>query len=178
MTNLTERTEKYNTIVGHAELRQICLVRSEFSVNPHYFELYEEADKFIENNILDEPAFVEDEGVLLGQVRCCLWMSHAELLDQHEPIEGLEKDRLLNIQADYLVAFDIPELAEPSLFSSFFKRTAVFSVWAYFRSHVATIASEAGIEVPILPIKRLHYPIDSSEVYTQNVAAKTASNGN
>ena len=48
---------------------------------------------------------------------------------------------------------------------TFFERMAPLACWPYFRSHVANVAAEAGISIPVVPIKKLRFPVKEAGGY-------------
>lgn len=62
--------------------------------------------------------------------------------------------KLLSAQATYMVAYgDVPDVDEEPAFA-FVERVGRFATYPYFRSHVAHMASQAGADVPVLPVLR------------------------
>ena len=175
MSNSDSKAEKYNRTVEKAELLQIAATQGVFKISPEYAAKCDAATKLIDQQVIDEPAFDESESVLVGQIRCRVWMSEAGAPVSKVALddEGAFLDSLLALEVVYVVAFEISGQHDQETLTSFFNRMAPLSTWAYFRSHVARIAGEACVDIPVLPIKKLSYPLGPSSGY-QDVSKPVA----
>lgn len=160
---------EYNEAVKQATLLGIMLTSSSFDVTNDFRDEHEQSDKYIDQTIVGSPDFDAEEGLLIGMVRCRVWMISAA---QREELKDAQPDEVFAssffaVEAIYDVIFKVSGEHETSTLEAFFEKMAPFAVWPYFRSHLATVSAEAALNVPILPIKKLFHPVKAAGGYRE-----------
>ncbi|MEQ1707488.1 MAG: hypothetical protein ABL864_04070 [Terricaulis sp.] len=159
-------SDAYNKVVERASLENIVLTSSSFNVSHEFHAEEENADRFIDQ-MASRPHFDEHSKLLMGEVRCRVWMNKAtdSVRDGEKTPGQVFGDSIFSIEAKYGVVFKMPGEHNRDTLDTFFERMAPFSTWPYFRGHVAQVAAESGIDFPILPIKKLFHPVKSAGGY-------------
>jgi hypothetical protein len=169
MTVMSEETrskaEQYNAVVAKARLLDVMLTSSNFSV-AHGFRGNEgDAAKFLDE-ACDAPSYLIEDHMVFGEVRFRVWMAEqGDDLSKHKDGEAFFKASPLQIEANYIVAFDLPGEHDEDNVVSFFQRTAAFTAWPYFRAIIAQFSAASEVEIPILPIKQLSVPFRTGAGY-------------
>ncbi|RYZ72542.1 MAG: hypothetical protein EOP09_03055 [Proteobacteria bacterium] len=164
MSSSTTKAADYKRVVEQAEIVFIGAVGSRFHVEEDYDEEHQESEKFIDQTLVRDGGYDPETNLLEGFVQCRVWMTKAGAKKAKTPDEAFD-NALFACEIVYRAVFQISGEHEEATLGQFFERTAPFATWAYFRSHVAQMASAACIKVPILPIKKQFYPLESSGAY-------------
>ncbi len=165
MSSGQEKNGGFNNAVQQASLLNLVMTQSSFEVTHELHEHKVAAPKFITQTVLGSPV-LDDDAVLMGSVRCRVWMNKADDVAEPKPEGDDAFDRgIFKIEALYGVLFKLPGEFDEQTLDTFFNRMAPLATWPYFRTHVAHIAAEAGLDIPILPIKKLLYPVKSAGGY-------------
>jgi hypothetical protein len=131
--------EAYNGVVGRALLRGIRLTESRFDMKPDALELDAKTwRKDIRGEV--EEVFVDAEsgrlaGTFLFEVVC-----------RHR------RKRLLSASARYLVSYQVAGPFDQDSAQLFVERVGRVVAYPYFRALVASLTSQAAVEMPPLPI--------------------------
>lgn len=165
MTETKSKSDAYNNVVEHASLENILLTSSVFDLRHDFYDEEESIDRFIDQ-ATSAPHFDEQSRFLMGSVQCRVWMNkQADNISERRLPEEAFADSILSVTATYSLIFAVPGEHDSETLSTFFRRMAPFSVWPYFRVHVAQVAAESGIKIPILPIKKLFHPVKKAGGY-------------
>lgn len=157
-------SKSYREVVDRAELQRISLSSSSFKVRGQFGAEIDRAKRF-HHTTTSAPHIDDQSNLIAGMVNCRVWMcKSAEPNDTSDSTSESSDEEILSIEAKYMVVFSVPGSHNKTTIEAFFKRMAPFSVWPYFRSHVARMGSEATINIPILPIKKLFAPVETSYV--------------
>lgn len=162
------KAQAYARVVEDATLENIRLVSSSFKISPKFREDDHEVKRFIDQEVKGVD-FDQAAGALVGMVRCRCWMGSdpktgtgsTEVSSETDP----QKASLLTINAQYVLLFKISGEHGSDSIATFFHRVGPISVWPYFRAHVAAIAAEGNVDIPVLPIKRLVHRVKAAENY-------------
>lgn len=159
MADVPAKQDDYTKAVERASLERISLRENAFRVSADYRKHLKDADRFIDQTV-HSPHF--EKGLLIGTIECRVWMrKNGDKAEEGAELEG----SIFSIESRYVVVFKVPGEHSAETVEAFFDRVGPFSVWPYFRTHVAHIAAEAGIDVPILPIKKLFQPVREAGGY-------------
>ena len=138
----------YNKVVKSADLIDLRMVGCNFELKPEYLiAVYDEdqsakiVQSFTAN--IDQGDFDSSEGVLAGEV---VWSA----------LSKLGRKRLIRVKAHYMVFYSGLEGQDEACVREFFDRNAKLQTYPYFRGLVSRLTSEAGIELPLLPILQLN----------------------
>jgi hypothetical protein len=147
---------EYNEAVARAELIDLRLIGSSWSIDLSLLDEIEQLEKQIDQAIVGDPHFDKENGMLMGQVMCQLSIpsNGAEKGSENDESEE-ELDKVVACNATYVVVFRVPQTLSINDATKFFASTSSFAVWPYFRTHVANLAAESRIELPPLPLKTL-----------------------
>jgi hypothetical protein len=160
---MNDKAKAYQETVDQASLERISLRSSAFQLRlDEYRQNEKDAARFIDQEV-SEPHFDEESKVLVGTVDCRVWMGKPDQSGRDK--EELFAESFFSVEASYAVIFRIPGDHSVETLHAFFIRMAPFSVWPYFRAHVAAIAAEANLRIPIIPIKKLFRPVASAGGY-------------
>lgn len=129
----------YNSVVERALLRSIRLTECRFDMKPEALD----ADlavwqKDIRGDV-EEVFFDRDNGRLAG-------------FFVFEAILRFRRKRVLVVSAKYLVTYKVSGEIETDIGELFVERVGRVVAYPYFRSVVATLAAQAGLQMPPLPI--------------------------
>ena len=166
MSSKALKAAEYSKAVDDAQLVNIRLVSGSFKVSPSFRSSSPDVERFFEQKT-SAPKYNAENRALIGMVSCRCWMrpkASSEATTPSDP-NGEEPEDLLSIDAEYVLAFRIEGEHDAQMLNTFFKKLAPLSAWPYFRTHVATVASEGGLDIPPLPIKKLMFRVKSAENY-------------
>ncbi|MFC6197167.1 hypothetical protein [Ponticaulis profundi] len=152
-----------NELVGKAELTQVFQVSSKTWRSPSLSPNVSDVAKFMSNELIGSPEFDEDSNVLVGQIRCRIWVSPEENDDASQ--EESFKSAQMAIEAVYALIFQVEpigELEDPCLIA-FLKSIGRMTVWPYFRNFCASSANETHMHLPPLPLMKTKFPISNAE---------------
>jgi hypothetical protein len=127
----------YNALVAAARLRDIRLIKSDFSLSPDGINRENEW-KLLNTCEIQEVQF-DPDGLLFAWVAA-------------EAICKIKNKRVAAFRARYLIVYDVHGVPEEPAVEAFARRVARFAAYPYFRAHVAELASQAGVRLPPLPI--------------------------
>lgn len=143
--------DPYASVVSQASLLDVLLTATNMSADLSYRGQEEEdLDRSIDSSVVG--CHCEDE-ILVGEVRCEVSIRKSPQSDESDT-NNAEGEALFAVSAVYTVAFGLTGNHDKSTVDEFFRRIGPLTVWPYFRSHVAMLASSASIDVPVLPVKK------------------------
>jgi hypothetical protein len=134
---------EYNLLVKAAQLSAIRLVKSDFFLLPEGF-LSKDLTLVHECEI-ETSHFSSADGALLVVVNAEAFGTIGE--------PGTKRHRkVMSSNCQYLIAYDV--IGEPSAAAvqTFARRVARFAAYPYFRAHFAELTSQAGLQLPPLPV--------------------------
>jgi len=144
-TQLPEETKKtvvtpalYNALVASAQLRDIRLVKSQFYLEPDGLGDPQNW-QHTHSCEIETSHFDADKKLIWTWVTAeaaCLY----------------EKKRVVSAECRYLIVYKVDGEPEDLEVAAFAKRVARFAAYPYFRAHFAQLASQAGLELPPLPV--------------------------
>lgn len=172
MGDSNSKSAAYSKVVQRASLEEIRLTASSFKLSADFLAHKNAVSRFM-GQATGNPHFDEKTQLLVGSVRCRVWMNKRPVPDagvEKTADEKLTPDEkfknsVFSIDAKYSVIFKMPGSHPHEALKVFFDKLAPLSAWPYFRTHVAHLASEAQIVVPVLPIKKLLQPVDTASDY-------------
>lgn len=129
----------YNAVVGRTEMRGIRLLNSRFEIKPDALEIETSAWRKVMNFEVGEVVVAEDTGRLYGVL-------HYEVICRHG------RKRLLSANASYLITYQVNGDCSQTDGEVFVGRVGRVAVYPYFRSLVATLVADAGLQMPPLPV--------------------------
>lgn len=130
--------ELYSQITVAARLRDIKLIKSEYSIKP---EVFDALDDLKNMGFFGEPTgffFNHDEGVLLGNYQ---WTCEVKL----------GRKKVLKFVSEYMVAYSGLNSFDEEYVRFYFEKVGRFATYPYFRSDFSHHASSSGIFLPPLP---------------------------
>ena len=130
--------ELYRQVSVAASLRDIKLIKSEYSIKP---EVYEALDDLENMGFFGEPtgfSFNDVQGVLLGNYQ---WTSEVKL----------GRKKVLKFVSEYLIAYSGLNDFEEEYVRFYFEKVGRFATYPYFRSDFSHHVSSSGIFLPPLP---------------------------
>lgn len=127
----------YNQIARCARLLSVQLVESSFSVSPKFFNPDVEGKLKIDFGDV-HAAF--DEAT---RVATCVF--------QLESSVKKGKSKAFNVKSKFVVYYKISVECDDIHATAFARKVGLTACYPYFRAHVASIASMANADVPILP---------------------------
>jgi len=133
--------EAYDKVVETASLRELKLVSSSFDVKPEAHSENFPTWRPTYDCTLSSNYFVEELGLIFGSVK-------AEVRCKHG------RASILTLKSQYVILYKVDGKPEEAAALKFMQRVARFSVYPYFRAHFAELCSQAGLNVPPLPILR------------------------
>ncbi len=146
----------YNAVVGRTEMRGIRLLNSRFEIKPDALEVEPSAWRKVVNFDLGEIVVAEDTGRLYGVL-------HYEVICRHG------RKRLLSANASYLVTYHVNGQCSQADGEVFIGRVGRVAVYPYFRSLVATLVANAGLQMSPLPVISLApRPLSSAAGLVEN----------
>jgi hypothetical protein len=129
----------YNKVVGRASIRSILLTASHFDMKPDALEVDpSQWRNAIDPQVSEVIASVDSErlyGLLSFEVVC-----------RHR------RRRVLSTSGRYLVTYHVNGGCDPELGAVFIRRVGLVAAYPYFRAMVAGLVSQAGVQMPPLPI--------------------------
>lgn len=133
--------DEYTTVVQKAQLNSIRLIDSRFNIRPEILKYNSEkmAALLKFGYGIDAQNFHYGEDYALIQVRC-------------EMTAKKGNTRLVYCTALYVVNYDALAACNAAAVESFARRVSTFAVYPYFRALFSTYSSEAGLNIPMLPI--------------------------
>jgi hypothetical protein len=147
---------EYNEAVAQAELIDLRLIASSWSIDLSLLDEIDRLEKRIDQSIVGEPHFDAENGMLMGQVTCKLFIPvHGTPEESDNEGASEESNSVVACNSTYVVVFRVPETLSLGDARRFFASTSSFAVWPYFRTHVANLASQSRVELPPLPLKTL-----------------------
>lgn len=129
----------YNSVVGRTVLRGIRLTETRFDIKPEALELdpstWRNSISGEAVEVFTDPEIGKLYGIFLFEVVC-----------RHR------RKRLLSTSARYLVSYQVTGDFDPEIGELFVERVGRVVAYPYFRAVVASLVSQAGIQMPPLPI--------------------------
>jgi hypothetical protein len=127
----------YNGIARCAELMGVQLIESSFNILPAFFDGEDEGKLGIE---VVEVSGSFDEG---SRVATCIF--------EFENFKKKGRRKVFTVKDKFIVFYHIPIDCDEFHAVAFARRVGVIACYPYFRAHVATTASLANAEMPIMP---------------------------
>jgi hypothetical protein len=128
----------YNAFVATAQLREIRLIKSEFTLRPGGLE-EQESWRYIHSCEINASDFDAESGLLMAFVS-----AEAYCLEKRK--------RVVSTKCRYLIIYTVDGEPEQAVVDAFSRRVARFAAYPYFRAHFAELMSQAGVAAPPLPI--------------------------
>jgi hypothetical protein len=137
--------DDYNAVVQIADLIDIKLIHTTFDVVPALFLSEKDQHKFGYGCEFEHGYYRGEDNVLIGTFKL---------------EAGSKQGRrwLLRAKSTYLVMFDVEGNPSEEAALSYLSRIGKFACYPYFRSHFAALCSNAGAEMPPLPVMRGNLP--------------------
>jgi preprotein translocase subunit SecB len=132
----------YNSVVGRTEMRGIRLLENRFEIKPEALEVDPSAWRKAVNFEIGEVVVTQDTGRLYGVL-------HYEVVCRHG------RKRVLSATARYLVTYHVHGACSQGDGEVFIARVGRVAVYPYFRSLIATLVADAGVQMPPLPMMSL-----------------------
>lgn len=129
----------YNAVVGRTEIRGIRLLESRFEIKPEALEVDPSAWRKTVNFEVGEVVVTQETGKLYGVL-------------QYEVICRHGRKRILGATARYLVSYHVHGGCSQADGEVFVERVGRVAVYPYFRSLIATLVADAGVQMPPLPV--------------------------
>lgn len=172
-----KNADEYGKVVADAQLKAIRLISSSFHVTPAFRAQAKNLRRSIRQDVKGSH-YDEAAGTLIGTVSCECWMGPKQEDASKDvapppapkdvaPLPAPESDRQFSVQAEYVILFELSTQHDTDIAEAFFSRIAPISVWPYFRVHVASMAAEGGVNIPVLPIKKLLHRVKSADNYVE-----------
>lgn len=130
----------YAQVSVSAQLRDIKLLGSEYSIKPEIFEVLEDLENMNHgfSGECTQLFFDEEAGVAMGHFR---WSAEVK--------SGRKK--VLKLQTDYLVAYTGLADCDEGHVRFFLEKIGRFATYPYFRALFSHHSSESGLMLPPLP---------------------------
>lgn len=134
----------YNEVVANAELADISLISLNFFVKPEYYSAMsgDAEGRKVKLEFGDNFGaffYKEDAAMLGGQFE---WSIDA----------NFGRKKLLNIKAEFLIAYrNVPNVGQSHM-EAFVKRVGKFATYPYFRALVSQISWGSRVDLPVLPV--------------------------
>jgi len=131
--------EDYNAVVKGAQLLEVALTASEFTIKPEFFSDEGKRKLGTEYELLN-----------------CDFQDHILIiLVRFGATARQGNKKLLKVKADYNVVFEVAgDDLNAEAAKAFGSHMAQFTAYPYFRQHVAALSWESGADLPVLPIIR------------------------
>lgn len=129
--------EAYNSIARCAKLMGIQLIESNFLVLPGYFE--DDATGKLGIEVSELNAHFDSE----SRVVSCIF--------EFENFKKQGRQKVFDLKDKFITFYHIPAECDAFHAIAFASRVGVMACYPYFRSHVASMASLANADMPILP---------------------------
>lgn len=128
----------YNEVISRTTLRGLWMMESRFDMKPLALEpsgagLRHAVESAVEEVIIDE------DGSLYGFVRFVASSRH-------------KRQRVIHVSARFFVSYDVAGGCDQNAADLFIGRVGRLAAYPYFRALVASLVSQAGAQVPPLPI--------------------------
>lgn len=168
MTKSENSDVSYARVVKKALLEDVLLSASSFKASIEYKANPAGVQRLLNSSVKN---WHYEAGLLIGEVQCNVWINRADAKETDSgaidtAIEEPNLDKcLFSVETLYTVVFKVPGEHRQETIKAFFDRMAPFAVWPYFRTHVATLASAAQMDVPVLPIKKLFQSVETAGTY-------------
>jgi hypothetical protein len=130
---------EYSQVVEAAELGQVRLIGCIFTTLPEAFGPPTDDWRSTYSCNVTEAFFDDEVGLLTG------WVVGKVVIKSG-------RRKILDIKATYLVIYDISGNPTEDAALKFVRTIGNFAVYPYFRSHFASVTSDAGLKLPPLPI--------------------------
>lgn len=131
-------TEEYANVARCARLLSIQLIASNFKIEPDFFE--ENANDKMKLNFEDlHESYDEENRVATGIFR-------------FEAIRKRANRKIFSLRDEFIVAYYIPSDCDTLHGKAFAANVGLIAAYPYFRAHVASTASLADADMPVLPI--------------------------
>lgn len=146
-------------LVDSASLENVSLIESSFnSVVAIHTRRRDGVDRSVDA-VVDESNVAKER--LIGEVECSVHVMRKAGNLTGVPGGPATGAVVFSLGAVYAVAFQISGRHDKETIDGFFGRMAPFTVWPYFRAHVAITAAAADVEVPILPLRKLVHGVET-----------------
>lgn len=129
----------YNNLVARAHLRTIRLTASRFDLKPEALGLDPDSWRNGISAALAHSFYEPESGSLYG-------------IFSFDVICRQGRKRVLSISSTYLTNYRVEGDCDGEACELFLERVGKIATYPYFRTHVATLTSQAGLLMPPLPI--------------------------
>lgn len=129
----------YNMLVAAARLRDIRLLKSEFTLDAESLHYKVDDWKMTYDCEIHHADYDRDSQLLIAFV-------------QAEAFCKKKTKRILSARCRYVAVYDIHGEPEDDTVNAFANRVARFAVYPYFRAHFSETCSQAGLQLPPLPV--------------------------
>jgi uncharacterized protein YndB with AHSA1/START domain len=129
----------YNAAVGRATLRGIWMMESRFDLSPQALEVEPDVALAHTMRVHEAEVTVDADATVRGFIR-------------FEAASRRRRRRVLHVSARYFVSYRVEGGCDQRLAEMFMDRVGKLAAYPYFRALVASLAAQAGAQVPTLPI--------------------------
>jgi len=141
---------EYNKLVATAQLREIRLVKSEFSLDAEALGAEQASWKHVHSCEIQQSHYDSDDDLLVAWVN-----AEASCIKKRK--------KIVSAKCRYLIIYHVDGKPDDAIVNAFAKRVARFAAYPYFRTHFAELASQAGLFLPPLPIIKERKILPSEE---------------
>ncbi|MEP9372560.1 hypothetical protein [Mesorhizobium sp. KR1-2] len=140
MPSNEEKVERYNKVVGLANLQGVQMTRVGFDVKPDFFNDPSE-NKLAYSVERGESQYVSGEQVAIVNIKLTVDAKR-------------NRKKTLSCEAHYIVIYDNLEDCDEDAVDVFLTRVAPFACYPYFRSLFANLDWAANTRLPPLPVHK------------------------
>ena len=134
-----ERVAAYKKAVATAEMRNVRLIKSDFSMEGEGVSDDQKAWKRGYACDVAQTHFDAKRNLITGLVVADAWCR-------------LARKKVISLKCRYIVAYDISGETDEAAAAQFVERVGKFAVYPYFRTHFSELTSQAGISLSPLPV--------------------------
>lgn len=131
----------YADVVEAASMRNIRLIKSEFTVDPESLGSDQRTWKRGFACVVASTNFNETRQMGSGLISA-------------EAYCKAGRKKIVSLKCNYVVAYDIEGAPSADDVARFIERVGNFAAYPYFRAHFADVTAQAGINLPPLPVMK------------------------
>lgn len=135
----TVDAKQYNDLVARAFLRSIKLTASNFELKPEAFEVHPDQWRKDISTEISQVSIEEGQQSISG-------FFTYEIVCRHR------RKKIVSAAGVYLITFRIQGSYDTEIATLFLEKVGRVAAYPYFRSLVADLTSQAGVQLPPLPI--------------------------